>query len=186
MPDSMYVDVEIGGEISSKSIPEMYRILDENFSDTLDMPTSIEELNEYSGMDLIFSGECNDYTKLRDFCQSNKLTCIIKISPDTSWNRGICYTHNGSDSIAFDRDDNNEDLLHPQSKVKPLFQLLLDYAEHGIVAFPLHTENEQQTVAELAKDGLGNTKNFINLFRDKVNELFPEIPEVPPFIIKEE
>lgn len=185
MPDTMYIDVEIGGEISSKLLPDLYRILNVCFWESSDIPTSIEELRECNETNFTFSAECIDYTPLILFCKTNKLSCIVNTQSDMGWNAAVDYTFNGSEHISFEADSEGKP-LHYHDRVKPLIQFLLDYAEHGITAFPLHIEDKPQFIAELAKDGLRDSKNFINLFRDKVNELFPDIPEVPLFIIKEE
>ena len=182
MADQMFVTVKLGGKVSRELIPTLLDTF-EVFYEGTDIPDSIGEMEENVGEIIEFSGWCNNYEDLVEFCRDQDMSCTISVSGNEE--NDPCSEAVIKGMKRYYNTDSEGSPMSYNDAVLPYVNLMIDYMKMGKDAYALYTGDDK--CGAFVKELLQNPDDFIKMMEDKIKEdILPLIPEIPPFEIFDE
>ena len=178
MSEPIGLTIEIGGMLPASLIKEFFEALDSECYE-ITGPISPGELRQASGKTIKFYatanyGECED---LKAFCVEHKLGYIHHCEATVE------YWLPGMKQEKELESNQSGDTLISIYKIKPIVDLLLEYAKTGKDAIPLFVgTNGLEDIVEKCCKKPGRT---LQIIEKRINQLLPGEPKLPPFTIKE-
>ena len=176
--------IEIGGELPAGLINEFFAALDSDCYDTTG-PITDGELRQASGKPIKFYatsnyGECDD---IKAFCIKHKLGYIHYVDATNEYNASLSYWVPGMKNETCLQSNQESDVVVNIYEIKPIINLLLEYAKRGKDAIPLFIGDKFLTnIIEKCCKKPGRT---LQIIEKRINQLLPGEPKLPPFTIKE-
>ena len=184
MSEPINLTIDVGGELPANLINEFIAALENNCSDIIG-PTTDNELRQVSGKPVRFYaisnyGECDD---LKVFCKKHKLGYVHHVDATNEYNASLSYWVPGMRNETCLESNKESDIVVNTNEIKPVIELLLEYAKIGKDAIPLFIGNKDLTdIIEKCCKKPGRT---LQIIEKRINKLLPGEPKLPPFIIKE-
>lgn len=179
MSEFMGMSIQIGGTLPRKYYKEFLQALNDNLSETShEISKGVFQANGISNY-----GECDD---LKSFCRDHNLSYIHNSDPKYEYDAEISYwTPELKKEKRFLTTANREETVLVDD-VKSLIDLLLAYIKIGPKALTLFIDNEKlKHIIVPALKKKKSDKALIKMLEKKITQLFPTIPDLPPFILKD-
>ena len=185
MSEPMSLSIEIGGELPADLIPDFFDAMKSECYEIVG-PDSHTSLRKEAGKSsikwhaLANYGECDD---LKAFCQKHKLGYIHYVEAKYEYNAELHYWVPGMRQEKDLEANQDSDAVVNIYKIKPVVNLLLEYAKIGKDAIPLFVGAKGlEDIIEKCSKKPGQT---LQIIEKKINQLLPGEPKLPPFTIKE-
>jgi len=190
MSEPIGMTITIGGTLRPSLIKEFLKTINEDLSEIIG-PTSESELRKEINIGtpapIVWNattdwGECHE---LSEFCVKHSLGFIHTIQAKEDYSPQVRYWVPGmEEEIIYDTKYDGEPTIDAK-QVRPLINLLLEYAKQGEKALPLFIGNDNEDVKDILEKTLKHHSEFMGVMEKKLREFFPTPPKLPPLIIKE-
>jgi hypothetical protein len=127
-------------------------------------------------------GQCDD---LKAFCKEYGLSYIHTSAASVEYDGTLQYWIPGMEEEGLFSASQSGDPMISLDTIRPWVNLLLEYAQRGDDALPLFVTDKNEGVIEVVEKGLKNSKDFLPALEKKLQSTLPEVPKLPPLIIKE-
>ena len=188
MSNYIGMSIEIGGKIKSLAVLKaLFEAFDEDISE-LNGPDISDMALASKGLHPQWYGISNYglADTVRTFCEENDLSYVHKADADGECDAEICYWLPGMPEAISMKSDQNGNAVINATKIKTVTNFMLEIIKEGYKTLPLHINDENDIIRDIAIKGLKDTDKLIDLIRDKLEEMMPEIPKLPPLkVIKE-
>lgn len=184
MSDSFFATIKIGGSLDKEFGSDLVEVLDE-INDSCEIPTE-EDLIAMNTEPIECNGwlDVDSMNEILSFCKEQDLTVTIHASHSDKCEAEIIFwTPDMKDTRNIMSDDSGNTMAFTAT-LKPLLHILIDYCTMGESALPLHINHERH--GELIKSILKAPDKFEEITKAYIDELMPEVPEIPPFILTED
>jgi hypothetical protein len=185
MSEPMFMTICIGGELPARLIGDFLHTFDEECAE-ITGPTTEEGLRKEAGEAAIKwyatanYGECDD---LKAFCKKHKLGYEHYVETGSECNASLSYWVPGMKNEICLQANQDSDAVVDIDEIKPVVNLLLEYAKIGKDAIPLFVGAKGlEDIIEKCSKKPGQT---LQIIEKKINQLLPGEPKLPPFTIKE-
>jgi hypothetical protein len=185
MAEYLGISLTIGGTLPANLIPTFLKVLKVELND-INGPTSEEELRDNNGDPIKYYatsnyGECEN---IKDFCEENNLGYIHTCKASDEAEQLCQYWIPGmKNEVVLVSNHNGEPTINAE-QIRPLINLLLEFAKDGDKCLPLHINDDNEDTQDIIEKSLKNPKEFIPMMTKKMDEFLPIIPKLPPFSIK--
>lgn len=186
MSESIGMRISIGGTLPASLIEEFLSEIKDELSDLTGPTTKQELMAEAKGKssirwDAITNyGECDS---LKSFLKKHNLGYIHHAEATCEYDAAVKYWVPGMKEEKEQASNQSGDQMIAVEKIRPICQLLLEYAKRGKDALPLFIGTEG--IKDIVEKGLKDHKKVLPLLEKSIQRLFPGEPTLPPFIIKE-
>lgn len=188
MAEYMGMTFTFGGELPAGLLKEFTKAISDDLSE-INGPSDEEGLRKEAKRKKPIKlyamsnyGECDD---LKAFCKEHGLGYIHTSEASTEYDGYIKYWVPGMKEEVSHFSTQGGDPTLPVETIHPLVVLLLEYAKKGKDILPLFISNKDEGIKEVVEKGLKDAKKFLPALEEKLQSLLPEVPELPPFTIKE-
>jgi hypothetical protein len=188
MSEYMGMTVTIGGTLPASLIGEFLKVISDELS-IESGPTTESKLRKETNRKKPIQwnaqsnyGQCND---LKAFCTEHGLSYIHTSAASVEYDGTLQYWIPGMEEEGLFSASQSGDPMIYLDNIRPLVNLLMEYAKKGDDALPLFITDKNEGVIEVVEKGLKNSKDFLPALSEKLQNILPEVPKLPPLIIKE-
>jgi hypothetical protein len=188
MSEFIGMDITIGGELPVNLIQELFKKIENDFSNITgpiveaELRAEIRKNKPVKWVALSNYGECKS---LKSFCRKHKLGYIHTCDSNDQYDPELHYWVPGMKSEVIQTTTKTGQVVALVDQVRPLINLLLEYAKQGDKVLPLFVSNQDEDVKDVIEKSLKNPKKFFPAIEKKIKEFLPTIPILPPLTIKE-
>jgi hypothetical protein len=188
MSNYLGISIEIGGTLPASLLQNFISTIHEDLND-ITGHSSEQELLATSKLNKTLSyyatakyGEC---PHLKTFCRNYGLSYVHLCEGSDESDASSSYWKPGMKSEKCYLTNTNGDSTVRVETIRPLVLLLLEYAKKGPDALPLFISDKNEDVLEIIEKSLKDIRKFFPLLRKKFDNLLPEDPTLPPFLIND-
>ncbi len=180
--------ISIGGNLPADLVPQLLRKIEVDLTEIIG-PTSAAELRKeiqdkapISWTAVSHYGNCEN---LKAFCRKHGLGYIHTREAKDDCNGEVSHWVPGMKTEIIHSANQGGDIVVHLHQIKPIVELLLDYAKQGDKALPLHINDDNEDVQEIIEKSLKHPRKFLPEMEKMIKAFLPTLPELPPFTIKE-
>ena len=173
--------IDIGGNVPENCIESLIDAVNDTIYEINEGPTTKEEfLKEAQGDDYISWAGVSNYRECDDIkcvCRYNNIAYVHTSCPSMEYDGSKGYWLPGMDMPKQVTTTVDCDPVILTSEIKPYINLLIDYAENKD-NIPLYVAEDK--FSDLIKAWVNDRDSFIPIIKQRLSELLPEIPTMPP------
>jgi hypothetical protein len=188
MSEFIGMNITIGGELPADLVQELFKKIEDELCDIGGPMTKSELRAEVRKNKPVKWGARSNYGEcesLKSFCRKHKLGYVHICDSNDQYDPELHYWVPGMKSEVIQTTTKTGQVVALVDQVRPLINLLLEYAKQGDKVLPLFVSNQDEDVKDVIEKSLKNPKKFFPAIEKKIKEFLPTIPILPPLTIKE-
>jgi hypothetical protein len=179
MAENFYTELRIGGSISEENLTTILYLIGEHFeTGTFNREDVINENFVKAEGDVSFE----EFQEIKIALYKKNLTFEFTMYPRDDYPGILLYNYPDLNMSGQTNSDGKGYPIIRLDSIQPLINLIMGVLKEGTNTLAKHINNE--TTKDLVTKMLSDPDDLIHILEKELNQVLPELPEIPKLIIK--